>query len=135
MRDVEAWGGGVDGDGEGGVEWGSGGGVGGGVGVGCVGRSGGGGVLGEAGVAVVAGEGEVGLGSGDVREGRDVGVGERLGDGVGDAGGRVAGCEDADADVELGDEGEEGAIGPDATDFVEGVNELVGLVWILVRQL
>jgi hypothetical protein len=78
----------------------------------------------------VACEGEVGLGSGDVGESGDVGVGERLGNGVGDTWGCVAGCKNADANVEFGDDGEERAVRADAANFVKGVDKLVGLVWV-----
>lgn len=78
---------------------------------------------------VAACVGGLGLGAGDVGEGGDVGLGEGFGDGVGDARGEVAGGEDGDADVELGDDGEEAAVGAEAADLVEGVDVLVGLVW------
>ena len=73
--------------------------------------------------------GGLGLGARDVGERRDVGLGEGLGDGVGDACGEVAGGEDGDADVQFGEQREKAAVGAEAADFVEGVDELVGGVW------
>jgi hypothetical protein len=62
-------------------------------------------------MAVVACESGVCLGAGEVGERGYVGVGERLGDGGGEPGRWVAGGEDGEADIQLGDEGQEGAVG------------------------
>lgn len=64
--------------------------------------------------------------AGDPVEGREVGVGEGVGDGGDEACWWVACCEDGEADVEVRDDGQEGGVFADAAEFVECCGELVG---------
>lgn len=62
----------------------------------------------------------------DALHGGQVGARERVRDVEDEACRELAGCGDGEADVEVGDEGEEGAVFSYAAEFVECCGELVG---------
>ena len=81
-------------------------------------------------VAVLPAKGGVGLGARNVGQCREVDLGERLGHVHRQSPRGLAGYEDAVAEVQLWDDGQETVVGADAACFIEGMDELVGLVYL-----